>query len=59
MFIITVVLGSFTFGIGGLISGIVFSFVHNKIYIKELLEKGYLPANENAESVLQSSGITA
>lgn len=57
MFIIAAVVGSFTFGLGAWIPGIIFSFVYNKIYIKELLEKGYQPADENAKSVLIANDI--
>jgi hypothetical protein len=57
MLIIEAVIGSFTFGIGAWISGVVFSFVYNKIYIKELIEKGYRPANEEAKSALEQSQI--
>ncbi|HZG15340.1 MAG TPA: DUF2628 domain-containing protein [Candidatus Bathyarchaeia archaeon] len=52
MFIIAAVLGSFTFGIGAWVSGIVFSFIYNKIYIKELIEKGYRPATEESRTLL-------
>ncbi len=57
MIAISVVVGSFTFGIGTLVSGIIFSFVYNKIYIKELLEKGYRPANETAQNLLEENNI--
>jgi|GEM_PF-5034624 hypothetical protein len=40
-------------------SGIVFSFVYKKIYIKELLEKGYYPANTESKAVLESNQIIA
>ncbi|AWP29407.1 hypothetical protein PVOR_07870 [Paenibacillus vortex V453] len=59
MFILSAVFGSFTLGIGAWISGIVFSFVYNKIYIKEMLEKGYRPATEDARVVLESHRIIA
>ena len=57
MFILSVILGAFTLGIGAWICGIVFSFVYNKIYIKELLEKGYRPVNESDRAVLESNSI--
>lgn len=57
MFIISLVLGSFTFGFGGLVSGIVFAFIYNKIFIKELLEKGYEPADEKTRSLLEDNEI--
>jgi hypothetical protein len=57
MFIISLILGSFTFGIGGWITAIVFSFIYNKIYIKELIEKGYQPADDHSRSVLEQNDI--
>ncbi|RPK26257.1 DUF2628 domain-containing protein [Paenibacillus xylanexedens] len=59
MFLISVAVGIFTVGFGAWISGIVFSFVYNKIYIKELLEKGYRPANAEAQAVLENNQIIA
>ncbi|MGG5252510.1 DUF2628 domain-containing protein [Neobacillus sp. SM06] len=55
--VIELVLGSFTLGIGAWVSGVVFSFVYNKIYIKELIEKGYQPANEESRRLLESKQI--
>jgi hypothetical protein len=57
MFIISVAIGSFTLGIGAWVSGIVFSFVYNKIYVKELIEKGYRPADENSRAILENNQI--
>ena len=57
MFITAAIIGTFTLGIGAWIPGIVFSFIYNKIYIKELLEKGYRPANEYSENILSRKGI--
>ncbi|MCM3568996.1 DUF2628 domain-containing protein [Neobacillus mesonae] len=57
MLVIEGVLGSFTLGIGAWISGVVFSFVYNKIYIKELIEKGYFPANEESRMLLENNQI--
>jgi len=57
MLIIEGVLGSFTLGIGAFVTGIVFSFVYNKIYIKELIEKGYQPANDESRALLENSQI--
>jgi hypothetical protein len=59
MLIIEAVLGSFTLGIGAGITGIVFSFVYNKINIKDLLEKGYRPADEQTQTELVSRGIVS
>lgn len=57
MFITATFIGVFTLGLGAWIPGIIFSFVYNKIHIKELLEKGYLPFNEHAHYTLQSKGV--
>lgn len=57
MFITAVAVGALTFGFGAWVPGIIFSFIYNKIYIKELLEKGYRPANDEAKSALQANGI--
>ncbi|EJO5349269.1 DUF2628 domain-containing protein [Clostridium botulinum] len=60
MFAISIAVGLPTLGIGGMVSGIIFSFVYNKLYIKELLVKGYKPSNEEAKKVLiQNSIISA
>jgi len=38
---------------------LVFPFVYNKIYLKELLEKGYAPVNEYDQQALVELGILA
>ncbi|MFC9539500.1 DUF2628 domain-containing protein [Lysinibacillus sp. NPDC056959] len=59
MLILEMVFGTFTFGLGAWITGIVFSFIYNKIYIKELIEKGYAPASDEDASMLQQKQIIA
>lgn len=59
MLLISLALGSFSVGFGAWITGIVFSFVYNKIYIKELLEKGYYPSNAESKAVLENNQIIA
>jgi hypothetical protein len=34
-----------------------FAFIYNKIYIKELIEKGYRPANEESRELLEDKQI--
>jgi len=51
--IIQCLLGICTFGL----SSLVFAFVYNKIYIRELIEKGYRAVDSDAESVLKAKGI--
>ncbi|MFG3612765.1 DUF2628 domain-containing protein [Rummeliibacillus sp. G93] len=59
MFIVAAALGSFTFGLGGMVADIIFAFIYNKIYIKELLEKQYSPADEQSEQLLHTAGVIA
>lgn len=59
MFILSVVAGVFTLGFGAWIPGIIFSLIYNKIYIKELIEKGYTPADEQARAALADNQILA
>ncbi|QJD86031.1 DUF2628 domain-containing protein [Cohnella herbarum] len=59
MFITSVAFAIFTAGFGAWIPGIIFSFIYNKMYIKELLEKGYHPADDHAQAALQTQGIIA
>ena len=39
------------------ISTLVFPFVYNKLYIKELLMKGFLPASDNDRNILVEKGF--
>lgn len=57
MFVTALLAGVFTLGFGAWIPGIIFSFVYNKIYIKDLLEKGYRPVDEGTEEKLRDEDI--
>lgn len=59
MLILAGAVGAFTIGFGAWIPGIIFSFVYNKVYIKELLEKDYAPASEADKEILVSRGIVS
>jgi hypothetical protein len=52
-FIIQLLVASITFGV----SNLVFCFIYNKLYINDLLEKNYSPADENSRMVLVSKGF--
>ena len=54
MFIVEVLIGSFTLGIGAWVAEIIFSFIYNKLYIKELLEKGYTTQNQSDDNIIKS-----
>lgn len=57
MFIVGVAAGFFTFGVGAWVSYIIFAVIYNKIYAKELIEKGYKPTSEESRKKLNSAGI--
>ena len=57
MFFGTILLGFATLGIGGAVIGIVMSFVYNKIYIKDLIEKGWNPVGEENRLLLEEKNI--
>jgi hypothetical protein len=57
MFVAALAAGAITVGFGAWIPGIIFSFIYNKMYIKELMEKGYRPADEQTSSELAAQGI--
>ena len=56
--VIEIFLGCFTYGIGAGVVGIVFAFFYNKLYINDLLAKGFVPSDEPSKKALVSSGIT-
>lgn len=56
--VIEIFLGCFTYGIGAGVVGIVFAFFYNKLYINDLLAKGFVPSDEPSKKVLTTSGIT-
>ena len=51
--IVQCLLNILTFGL----SSLVFAFVYNKIYVRELIEKGYRAADSESESALKAKGI--
>ena len=53
--IIMLVVAVLTYGF----SWIIFPFFYNKIYMKSLLENGWVPANENDKAILVKAKILA
>lgn len=48
-----ILLGMFSFGIGALLANLCFCFFYNRLYINDLLGKGYKPATEVDENILK------
>lgn len=57
LFLINVLAGCVTAGAGSILPNIIFAYFYNKIYIKELMEKGYVPCDETARQWLVQNGI--
>lgn len=51
------VLGIATSGLGALIAIIILGFKYNEIYIKDLLNDGWVPLSEQDEMILRQNGI--
>lgn len=49
-FVIYVILGAFTFGIGSFIAAFVWAFMYNKYYTRRLLERGYVFADNDTNT---------
>ena len=56
-FVVSVIIGIFTFGIGTLFISLVWSFMYNKYYTRKLLERGYVFAGTESENALAASGV--
>ena len=56
-FIVTLILAYTTMGVGEVIAQIIFAYFYNKLYIKDLLENGYTPADEFTDKAIKGAGI--
>ncbi|MCJ7856079.1 DUF2628 domain-containing protein [Lachnospiraceae bacterium NSJ-143] len=54
MFLISLLVGYFGYGLTAFIVGIIFSFMYNKLYTKELLSKGYYPLSDADRDIFNS-----
>lgn len=57
LFLLAVGIGLFTLGIGSIIVGIVFAFKYNKLFVRHLMEQGYIPADEAARNYCIAEGL--
>jgi hypothetical protein len=55
--VLALVVGTATVGYGTGLVSLVFSFIYNKIYINELIEKGYRPIDTSFQQALKQRGI--
>lgn len=54
MFGIALLAGVPTYGIGSFISNLVFAFIYNKLYVRDLLEKGYRPQSQEDATIISN-----
>ena len=59
LFALGMIIGVPTFGIGALGVHTVFAFVYNKIYIRNLMSRGFVPADEISKNWCISYGLLA
>ncbi len=52
------VCGVWSYGIGSALVAVAFSFFYNKLYINDLLAKGFVPSDEPSKKALAAGGIT-
>lgn len=52
MLLISILAGVVTMGFGAFIPGVIFAFKYNKVYMKDLYEKGYRVANDGEEEMV-------
>ena len=57
IFIAALAIGAITLGFGGLLVGPIFGFFYNKVYTRDLIEKGYEPADDYAYNYCVDKGI--
>ena len=56
-FVIAVIIGLMTAGIGALLIGVVWAFMYNKYYTRKLIERGYAFAGSESENSLAAASL--
>lgn len=56
-FVVSIIIGIFTLGIGTFVIGFVWAFMYNKYFTRKLLEKGYMLAGSDAENALAAASL--
>lgn len=49
LLLLDLLVGSFTMGIGAWVVNLIFAFVYNRLYVRDLVEKGYKPQRKEEE----------
>ena len=57
VFVLGMIIGIPTFGIGTFGVHTVFAFFYNKIYIRNLMERGFVPADETSRNWCIANGL--
>lgn len=56
-FVVWLIIGFMTFGIGSFFVGFVWAFMYNKYYTRKLIERGYVLAGSDADNTLAASAL--
>ena len=56
-FVVSVIIGIFTLGIGTFFIGLTWAFMYNKYYTRKLLERGYVFAGQDSDNALAAAAI--
>lgn len=57
LFLLTALVGIFTFGIGSFFVGPIFAVFYNKIYIRGLMANGFIPADDSSYNWCVVNGL--
>lgn len=55
--ILSMLAGGPTFGFGAVFVNFIFAFLYNKIYIRSLMERGFVPADDDARNWCIDKGL--
>lgn len=52
LLLLDLLVGSFTMGIGAWVVNLIFAFVYNRLYVRDLVERGYKPQRKEDEKMV-------
>ena len=58
MFVVEMFVTAPTLGYGFFIPGLIFAFFYNRLYINDLLQKGYIPEDESSKRALSNRNFS-